>query len=123
MQLHGLPTAKYIVSAGGQLGDRSGKTDHTVQIWEAVSGKTLQIYSEHTGAVATAVWFPDGKYIASGDSYHPGASVKIWDATTGQTLLIYSEHTHGNDNDGVVSLALVPPMASLLYRGGGDGTI
>jgi len=48
------PNGKYLVSAG---------IDATVQIWDAITGKTILTYMGHTNIVTALAWSPDGSQI------------------------------------------------------------
>ncbi|HEY7355569.1 MAG TPA: serine/threonine-protein kinase [Ktedonobacterales bacterium] len=68
----------------------SASDDHTVQLWDALSGANALIYKGHTAPVVAVAWSPDGSMIASGSL---DKMVRIWNATTGKTLHTY---TFGN---------------------------
>jgi WD40 repeat protein len=58
----------------------SGSWDQTVQVWDAMSGKSVFIYHGHAGAqngVFTVAWSLNGKRIASGGG---DKTVQVWDA-------------------------------------------
>lgn len=57
-----------------------GTTDGTINIFNRVTGSTLQTFSAHFGPVATVAISPDGQYIASGGE---DGNIKIWDSNTG----------------------------------------
>ena len=67
----------------------SVSNDRTVQVWDAITGKTILIYIEHTDAVKAVAWSPDGLHIASAGI---DAEVRIWDALTGVTTFVYDRH-------------------------------
>ncbi len=78
----------------------SASADKTVQVWKALTGETLTVYSGHTAAVRTLAWSPTDMLIASaGDD----RSVHIWAALEGSDLLVYS-----HDTQAVVTLAWSP---------------
>jgi len=76
------PDGKDIVSTEG---------NGTVQVWTALTGKTIYTYNGHVGqgngGASTVAWSPDGKRIASG-----GSDVQVWNATTGGNVYVYSGH-------------------------------
>ena len=74
------PNGMYLASAGH---------DATVQVWNAITGNTVNTYKGHTRAVKTIAWSPDSKYIVSGGD---DATVQAWEATTGNTL--FSDYSH-----------------------------
>lgn len=50
--------------------------DATVQIYEATTGRILQVYRGHTSGVFVVTWSPDGRFLASGGD---DATVQIWE--------------------------------------------
>lgn len=67
----------------------SASNDHTVDVWDATTGKHLLTYDGHTDEVLSVAWSPDGRYIASGGR---DRSVQIWDAATGAHHFSYKQH-------------------------------
>ncbi|MGI9061515.1 MAG: protein kinase domain-containing protein [Ktedonobacteraceae bacterium] len=70
----------------------SGGIDHTVHIWNAVSGDEIlkPPYSGHSAELNAVAWSPDGKFIASGGG---DKTVRVWNAATGKDLLPpYTQH-------------------------------
>ncbi|KAL7904347.1 Pfs, NACHT and WD domain protein [Trichoderma velutinum] len=64
----------------------SGSLDHTVRLWDAITGSLKQTLKGHTEGVKAIAFSPDGKTLASGSLDH---TVRLWDAKTGslkQTL-------------------------------------
>lgn len=70
------PDGQDIASAGN---------DHTVQVWQALTGRNITTYGGHTNLVLGLAWSPDGKHIASGGSDH---SLRIWNVHTGRKVFI-----------------------------------
>jgi WD40 repeat protein len=64
---------------------------NTVQVWTALTGKTIYTYKGHAGqgnnGPSTVAWSSDGRRIASG-----GSDVQVWDATTGEHVYVYKGH-------------------------------
>ena len=58
----------------------SASEDHTVQIWDALSGNHVFTYHNHAAAVSSIAWSPDGQRIASASEDH---TVHIWDTAPG----------------------------------------
>ena len=81
------PNGKYIASASA---------DHTVQIWEAMTGKRLVNYTGHTEVVEDVAWSPDGKYIASASI---DGNAQVWDAMTGHKVAIYTAQAYSGGLD------------------------
>jgi eukaryotic-like serine/threonine-protein kinase len=61
----------------------SASQDHTVQIWEALTGKLLLTYRGHGSEVTKVSWSPDGKHIAS---VSDEGVVQLWNTTTGKQI-------------------------------------
>jgi WD40 repeat protein len=57
---------------------------HTVQVWDAVTGKELLVLHGHDEPIMTAAFSRDGTRIVSSDQK---GAVRVWDARTGATLL------------------------------------
>jgi eukaryotic-like serine/threonine-protein kinase len=76
------PDGQCIASAGN---------DHTVQVWQALTGRNITTYAGHTDLVWSLAWSPDGKYIASGGSDH---SLRIWNVHTGRKVFINRHHSN-----------------------------
>jgi serine/threonine protein kinase len=77
-------------------------------------GKTLYVYSGHSGLVWSVAWSPNGKYIASASA---DKTVQVWGASNGAHHYTYTGHT-----DTVYDLAWSPDsqrIASSSY----DGTV
>jgi WD40 repeat protein len=77
--------------------------DREVKVWDAQTGQELLTCKGHTAAVASVVFSPDGKRLASsssvpggyspfGDPGEPG-EVLVWDTETGQELLSLKGHS------------------------------
>jgi WD40 repeat protein len=63
--------------------------DGRVRIWDVDSGESLMRLEEHDGAAESAVWSPDGAWIATGDA---GGTIRLWDAATGDIRLRLPGH-------------------------------
>jgi WD40 repeat protein len=80
------PDGKYIASGG---------PDHTLQVWEAMTGKhirsinvLLNVKSDYGGM--TFAWSPDSKYLVAGFSDN---TAKVVNVMTGEFTLTYTGHT------------------------------
>jgi len=76
------PDGQDIASAGN---------DHTVQVWQALTGRNITTYGGHTNLVLGLAWSPGGKHIASGGSDH---SLRIWNVHTGRKVFINRDRSH-----------------------------
>jgi eukaryotic-like serine/threonine-protein kinase len=77
-------------SPDGQDIASAGK-DHTVQVWQALTGRNITTYGGHTDHVLGLAWSPDGKHIASGGSDH---SLRIWNVHTGRKVFINRDRSN-----------------------------
>jgi WD40 repeat protein len=86
------PDGKHIASAS---------QDHTVQVWDAATAKTVLTLSDPQEPFFAVAWSPDGKRLAGATGYDDiccssqatVGKVIIWDATSGKPELTYSAHT------------------------------
>jgi WD40 repeat protein len=54
----------------------AGATDHTVRLWEGLTGRMLAILTAHTDRVWGVAWSPDGKNLASCSR---DGTIRVWD--------------------------------------------
>lgn len=90
------PDGEYIVSAS---------YDHTLRVWDALTGAKRFILAGHTGEVRACVVSPTGEYIVSAS--HDGTLI-VWDAFTGTKRLVLVGHTDGLKASGVRDCAVSP---------------
>jgi WD40 repeat protein/tRNA A-37 threonylcarbamoyl transferase component Bud32 len=81
----------------------SASHDHTVQVWDALTGNTIHTL-KHRSLVNAVAWSPDGQFIASAGF---SGTVHIWEAVSGVNLQIYYGHT-GTMGGSVNTLAWSP---------------
>lgn len=70
------PDGKLVATVHGQGWSNGGST---LRIWDAATGKSLQVIQNKGMIMWQVAWSPDGKYLATGE--HDGF-VEIWDAAT-----------------------------------------
>lgn len=101
------------ISADGKL-IASAHADGTVWLWNALTGKSMHIFSTQSQVGPMLSFAPDGTMLATG-----GASgvIKLWDVQTGQELRALRT-VHGN-----VGSIVFAPDGSTLASGYKDGTV
>ena len=77
-------------------------------------GTRLLTYTDHSKAVRTLAWSPDGSRIASGSW---NETVQVWDVKSGRLLFTYNSHSAG------VSTLGWSPDGSRIASGSGDKTV
>jgi WD40 repeat protein len=87
--------------------------DH-VKVWDACTGRLLQMLQGHKGRVNGVAFSPDGRRLASTSA---DGTLKVWDVTTGQ-----GERTINNDSGELLGVAFSPDGARLA-AGGRDKTV
>jgi len=92
----------------------SGSSDHTVKLWDAVTGKELATFSAHSESVASVAFSPDGTRLASGSE---DATVKLWDVVSGKVVASFSGHSAG------VASVSFSPDGTKLASGSSDKTV
>ena len=59
----------------------SGSLDHSLKLWNVVTGKERTTFQGHTSAVQSVAFSPDGKALVSGSN---DETVKLWDIAAGK---------------------------------------
>lgn len=104
------PDGKTIATGGGW-------NDHTVRLWDAVTGETKAILTGYTHINAVA-YSPDGKTIAIGGKSRSNA-LQLWDVPTRKLKTTYTEHTDGT----LSSIVYSPDGETLAAVGLEDDTV
>ncbi len=68
----------------------SGSFDGTARLWDAESGKPLQVFTGHTAHVLGVAFSPEGRRVATASD---DRTVRLWDAATGKELARFEGHT------------------------------
>jgi len=107
-----------------------GISKMTVELFDAVRGKKMRTFTGHNGPVNSAVFSPDGKYVATGSGFIDGVdkskgksvdnTARIWDVKTGKELRKFKH------SKWIRSVSFSPDSQYLLAAGGivftGTGT-
>ncbi len=99
---------------GGDSLLASGSLDHTVRLWDAVTGQCLHVLRGHANGVMAVAASPTGQYLASGSD---DQTVCLWDWETGRC----ARRLQGYANS-VIAVAC-HPHGTLLASGGHDGIV
>jgi len=95
---------------GERLASLSGAD--TVQIWDAVTGRKLNVYQSPGNSVEVVAWSPDSRTIATGST---DGTVRVWNADR-------SHQTYHSDSSAVLNIAWSPDGKSIA-AGNVDGSI
>jgi RNA polymerase sigma factor (sigma-70 family) len=92
----------------------SANHDGTVRLFEAATGKQVQVLRGHAHSVVGVAFSPDGKVLASGSA---DQTVRLWDPTTGALLNPRAGH------DGGIASAHISPNGKRAVSAGNDRTM
>ncbi|MGE0128730.1 MAG: protein kinase [Blastocatellales bacterium] len=91
----------------------TGNKDKTAKLWDAVTGRELNVFSGHADDVNAVAISPDGQRLATGSV---DKTIKLWDVATGRELMTLRGHAQ-------LSAALdFSPDGRLLATGSHDTT-
>lgn len=95
----------------------STSDEKTAHVWDALTGKQLQLYQDTSNTVRLATWSPDGSLIAT---VGIDEQVRVWNFATGRLMTNYPGHGGSMVN----ALAWSPsPGQRLLASAATDGTV
>lgn len=97
----------------------AGSNDTTVWLWQLPSGKTMQVFAGHTGAVSCGTFTPDGKRIVTACAE---GTLIYWDPRSPTPVFKLSATDARFDLDGITSLA-VNASSTLAVVGGAAGGV
>lgn len=104
------PDGKRIATAGGWK-------DHTVRLWDAVTGETKAVLTGYS-PINSVAYSPDGNTIATGSDYRSN-SLQLWDAKTMKLKTTYIEHTY----DSLSSIVYAPDTKTIATVHLADNTV
>jgi WD40 repeat protein len=68
----------------------SGSYDHTLRLWDAVSGAHLNTLNGHSNGITSIAFSPDGTLIVSGSA---DRTLRLWDAASSAHLNTFEGHS------------------------------
>jgi WD40 repeat protein len=71
----------------------SGSNDHTVRIWDVVTGALLKTLRGHRGSVKSVAVSFDDSMIISGSADDTNDTIRVWDMVTGALLRVLEPHS------------------------------
>jgi WD40 repeat protein/tetratricopeptide (TPR) repeat protein/tRNA A-37 threonylcarbamoyl transferase component Bud32 len=100
------------ISPDGKRIASGGQTDHTIRIWDMVTGKELvTIPDAHEDLVRCVSFNTDGKRLVSGSR---DKTIKVWDVETGAEVKTLR-------SDGYIECASISPDGKRIFSSGGEG--
>lgn len=97
----------------------AGSNDSTLWLWQLPSGKTMQVFAGHTGAVNCGEFTPDGKRILSACA---DGILIFWDPRSPAPIFKLTPDDARFNLDGITSLG-INPSSTLAVVGGAAGGV
>jgi WD40 repeat protein len=94
----------------------STREDNIVQLWEAKTGKVLNVLLTNQGSANIVAWSPDGRLLAVTNDI---GSVQLWDAQTGKNVALLQGHPEA----GWANAVTWSPDGSMLASTREEGTV
>jgi len=68
----------------------SGSGDHTLRLWDVMSGAPIALLEGHSHSVTSVAFSPGGSLLASGSGDH---TLRLWDVKTATSIMKLEGHT------------------------------
>lgn len=107
---HGDEVLSVAISSNGRF-VLSGSADHTMKLWDIVTGRVVRTFKGHQGSIRTVVFTPDDKYALSGSE---DGILKLWELSTGREIRSFIGHR------GIVNSIAVTPDGMYVISGGAN---
>jgi WD40 repeat protein len=117
---------RLLITANGDIyPEKDEPVDTSAKVWNVDTRELLFSLSDHTGAISSARFSPNGTTIATGSL---DGSAKVWDSQTGSCLFTFLHFEDGDEDDDKdkgnwLLLAFSPDGALLVVGGGAKVTI
>jgi WD40 repeat protein len=105
------PNGKFVATVHGQGWSLGGST---LRIWDAATGKPLQVIQNKGMVMWQVTWSPDGKYLATGEQ---DGVTELWDAATLKLIRKL------NGSSGFIDNLIWSPDSKRLAAGDDKGTL
>ena len=92
----------------------STSNDHTIRIWDIMTGKTEMVFEGHTARVNSVAFSEDSKQLLTSSD---DKTVKIWDVVSGKPVKSFDKHSSS------VNFAVYRPFVKEVVTATNDGNV